>query len=683
VTHQVMIAASFTAEPIEQAIGFWADEMSVPMDVRFAPYGQVFQELLGTDGAMAANTHGTNVLLVRLTDLARDDDGIRRVIADLTDAVRDAAARWPVPLVVVVCPSTAAELDKGFLRSLRDCPNVHALGPADLERWYPGAVVVDPYTDRLGHVPYRAAAYAALGNAVARRIYRILAPEPKVVVVDADNTLWDGVAGEGDLGEIEIGPARQAVQELLAAQRAAGRLLCLCSKNSEADTRAVLTGHPDMRLAEADFTDVRVNWRSKSANLRDLADELGLGLDSFVFVDDSPIECAEVRDRCPEVVVLQLPPAAADAEYFLRHSWILDIGATTGEDVARAGYYRTERERARVRRTAPTLRNFLDSLDLRVHVDPAEVSDIPRIAQLTRRTNQFHLTPATRDEAEVGELVRAGTCLVVRAEDRFGSYGTVGVVVTEIAGSTLRLATFLLSCRALGRGVEHRVLAHVGSLARQRGADTVELVYRTTDRNSPAGDFVHQVCGPVIDGRYTLSAATAAETRYAPREAPDEHRSAAAAAHDTGARRMLWAIGDRLGTDPSTSDQIAAADGPSRTAGPPGEASIDDAVAAIMADVLGVDSVTEDENFFELGGTSMGLIRFMSGIRDRFGVELPMDTLYNSELTVRGIGASILLHSIAEGGDVAGALAMIESMTDEQVDALLGTVSSIPGQDTD
>ncbi len=541
---QVAVAASFTAEPVEPVIGFWAAELSVPMAVSFARYDQVFQELLDADGSLARNTHGVNVLLVRWADLIRTGPGetaaedvgpdnaqLRRVAAELAGAVRDAAARWTVPVLVVVCPADPPDaeqdaLARDFARELRGCADVHVLGPADLEAWYPGALGTDAYTERLGHVPYTAAGFAALGTAIVRRTHRILAPEPKVVVVDADNTLWDGVAGEGEVAGLGIGPARRRIQELLGAQRAAGRLLCLCSRNSPADTTAVITGHPGMRLESGDFAATRINWRPKSENLRELAAELGLGLDSFVFIDDSPLECAEVRAHCPQVAVLELPPDAGDAERFLRHSWILDIGGTTGADSRRADYYRTETERDRVRRAAPTLSGFLDSLDLRVHVGPATPADVPRIAQLAQRANQFNLTTVRRTESQVRDLLGTRDCLVVTAEDRFGSYGQVGVVIGETAGSTLRLETFLLSCRALGRGVEHRVLARLGALARGRGLDTVELVFRATPRNQPAADFVRDVCGldpdgPPGDGRFPLPTEVAAAAAYVPRGPPN------------------------------------------------------------------------------------------------------------------------------------------------------------------
>lgn len=683
---RVTVAASFTADPLGPAIDFWSARLALPMSVSFAAYDQVFQALLDPGGPFARTGRGLNVVLVRWADLLRSAGGaagerLREAAAELAGAVRDAAARWAVPLLVVVCPDElgAPEVDREFARALHDTTGAHVLTPADLEAWYPGGLAADVYADRLGHVPYTTAAYAVIGTAIVRRLYRLLAPEPKVVVVDADNTLWDGVAGEGEMTDLRIGPARRRLQELLAGQRRAGRLLCLCSKNSPADTMPVIDGHPDMLLRSGDFTATRVDWRPKSALLRELAGELNLGLGSFVFVDDSPVECAEVRARCPEVAVLELPAGAEDAERFLRHSWILDIGAATAEDTRRAAYYRTEAERARVRRTAPSLRGFLDSLDLRVRLDPAGPADVPRVAQLTRRTNQFHLTGTRRTEAEVRDLLGTRDCLVVTAEDRFGSYGQVGVVVAETAGTALRLETFLLSCRALGRGVEHRMLAHLGALAAARGLDTVELVYRATPRNRPAAGFVRDAAGlgrEPEDGVYPIPAPVAAAVTYEPDEEPAGAETRPAPTDDAPGDdpgRALWAMAGRAGPGLDTAARIEERMRAGHPAGGDAE-PLDDAVAALMAEALGVASVGHDEGFFALGGTSLQLIGFMTRIRDRFGVELPADTMYNSELTVRGVSTAILLHGMAAPGDAAGALALIESMTDEQVEAVLGSL---------
>ena len=677
--HQVMVAASFTAEPLEPVIGYWSGRLALPMTVGFAGFDQVFQQLLDAEGPMARNTRGLNVILLRWTDLAPTGQGPSQIIAELADAVRNAAARWAVPVLVVICPDgdsdASAALDSEFTRELRDVANVHVFTPDDLSAWYPGDVSADAYSDRLGRVPYTSNGFTAIGTAIVRRLYRILAPEPKVVVVDADNTLWDGVAGEGELTDVVIGPARQALQNLLAAQRQAGRLLCLCSKNAPDDTMAVISGHPGMRLSAQDFAATRINWQSKSGNLRELADELKLGLDTFVFIDDNPLECAEVRAQCPQATVLELPPDATDAERFLRHCWVLDIGTTTTEDSRRAEYYRTEVERERTRRAAPTLQGFLDSLDLRVHIERAGPADASRIAQLTQRTNQFNLSGIRRTELEIRDLPAAWDCLVVTVEDRFGSYGQVGVVIGVADGTALRLETFLLSCRALGRGVEHRILAHVGALASARGLRTVELDYVPTSRNQPAADFLRDLSGlalPSAHGIHSIPSVLATTVTYAPPSQPTEATAAAAARIEPSESlgRRLWLLADQTAPDLPSAALIEQRMRIARPAGDESTATAA-AVAALMAEVIGVTAIGEDDNFFELGGTSIQLISFMAAIRDRFGIELPTDTMYNSELTARGISASVLLHSTAGPGTVDDVLALVESLTDEQIEAML------------
>lgn len=725
-TWQVVVSASFTAQPIEPAIDFWAHELSLPIDLTFAPYDQIFQQLLGPETVMAKNSSGLNVFLLRLEDLARTTptqqptagaatptwSDIRRAATELAGQMREAASRWSVPVLVLVCPPSPSirqqerfvhDVETEFLQALRGTPALDAIGSADLEACYPGSSATDPYADQLGHVPYTTPAFAGIATTIVRRLYRIRTPEPKVVVVDADNTLWDGVAGEGDVADIDIGTARQAIQELLLQQRSAGRLLCLCSRNTEADTIEVIGLHQGMRLGVEDFTAVRVNWGPKSENLRDLAAELGLGLDSFVFVDDSPVECAEVRERCPDVVVLQPPADATAAERYLRHCWILDIGNTTQEDSQRTAYYRTEREREQARRATPSLADFLESLRLRIEIDRADTTDVARIAQLTQRTNQFNLNTNKRTDIDVRELVTTGECLVVTAEDRFGPYGTVGVVVLGAAGAALRVETLLLSCRALGRGIEHRILAHVGRLADACGLDNVELVYRKTARNQPATDFLRQVCGiaehdGLDDGVLALPTTVAAAASYVPPTGSGEHGGPVGTASNTGETRhtatlgrALWLSADRTYPELPTAEQIderirarlgvPPAAGPDRFRGDP--ASVADAVGAIMAEVLGVDSIGPDENFFELGGTSVQLVQFMSAVSARLGVELPMDTLYNSELTARDVGSSILLRAMGEPGDVSKALAVVESMTDAQVEAMLSALEPSTGRYAD
>ena len=173
----------------------------------------------------------------------------------------------------------------------------------------------------------------------------------------------------------------------------------------------------------------RINWQSKSENIRSLARDLNLGLDSFIFLDDNPVECAEVRAGCPEVLTLRLP-IDGNIEEFLRHVWAFDRLRVTSEDRHRTTMYKQEADRARFQREVPTIGDFLAGLDLRIGFSKPAPEQVDRIAQLTHRTNQFNFTTVRRNDGEIHRLAESGLeCRAVEVKDRFGDYGLVGVMI--------------------------------------------------------------------------------------------------------------------------------------------------------------------------------------------------------------------------------------------------------------
>src|SRR5207244_225882 len=201
--------------------------------------------------------------------------------------------------------------------------------------------------DKLGHIPYTPAFFTALGTMITRRIHSIRRAPHKVIVLDCDHTLWKGVCGEdGPLG-VEVDAPRRALQEFMIAQHNAGMVLCLCTKNAEEDVTSVFAQNPGMVLRPEHIVASRVNWQPKSENLKELAREQQLGLDSFIFVDDNPLECAEVQANCPEVLTLQLPGNPDVLPKFLRNLWVLDRGNITKEAGKRTAFYRDNYQRDR------------------------------------------------------------------------------------------------------------------------------------------------------------------------------------------------------------------------------------------------------------------------------------------------------------------------------------------------
>jgi FkbH-like protein len=651
---RIAVSASFTAQPLAPAVSFWAEQLDAPFDLRFTPYNQVVQTLLDPASEFGSNTHGANVLLVRLRDLAQDEARLEDSAAYLMEVLRTAAGRLPSP--VIFC-SDDAEL----LLTASRIPGLHVLPHREIDRLYPVSRKLDPEADRLGKIPYTEEWFAALGTALVRRIAALSLVPYKAIAVDLDNTLWDGICGEDGPGGVRLDGPRLALHEFLIAQRDAGMVLCIVSKNNPEDVADTFLAHPEFPLQRSHFAASRVNWESKPANLESMADELGLGLDGFILIDDSPKECAEVDESTPQVLALTLPADACAIPHFLDHVWAFDHPAVTEEDRGRAASYAQVREFGRAFHNAHSLEEFMATLDLRVRIEPVTPARIARVSQLTQRTNQFNFTGERRSEAEVAATREWFTAEV---SDRFGDYGLVGAAMLLESGNELRVESFLLSCRVLGRGVEHRMLAHLGELAMGRGLPFVSIHCRDTGKNQPALQFLKSIGpGPYAAEdlkklKWTPAAPLPAAAKKLPSQ-PSEHR---------------FVPFERIARQLSTTAQIIAA---MRPAGPAHvDASMTETereLASIWKDLLHIPSVRPEDRFFDLGGHSLLAVLLISRVREAFGVELAIDDVYSGSLTLRGLGARV------ESGRLTGLapdeydamLAEIEGLSDEEVRALL------------
>jgi FkbH-like protein len=512
----IAIAATFTAEPLDEPLKFWTGELAIPAVMKFAPYHQLFQQLLDPYSLMRNNQSGFNVVLVRMEDWTRyDAEGtggkmqkIMRSVEELIAALESAGKQTGAAYLVCLCPASRAlrgdgewcefltDMEAQVVTRLGDATGVYVITSAEIEDLYPVAEYEDEYADKLGHVPYSAEFFAALSTMIVRRISSLRGPEYKVVVLDCDQTLWKGVCGEDRAMGVVVDPARRALQEFMLKQRDAGKLLCLCSKNNEEDVWEVFEQNPGMLLRREDIAGFRINWKPKSENLRALAEQLTLGLDSFAFVDDSAVECAEVEAGCPEVLALQMPAESEQWQLFLKHVWAFDKIKVTAEDRRRTGLYRENAEREQSRGESQSFDDFIASLELNVEIRPMEAEHLARTSQLTQRTNQFNCTTIRRDESEIVRTISAGAqCLIVNLRDRFGDYGLIGVLIYEIRLESLVVDTMLLSCRALGRRVEHTMLARLAAIAQEHGLEWVDVRFAPTAKNMPAAEFLDEIEG--------------------------------------------------------------------------------------------------------------------------------------------------------------------------------------------
>ncbi|WP_370947029.1 HAD-IIIC family phosphatase [Amycolatopsis sp. cg5] len=499
----VAVAATFALGNLPALLSNTLGEAG--LDLAEAPYHQVLAGLLDPAGVFAEPSAAAGVVLLRAGDFGRFGAVTEQSLTDLgvryADAVRSLADRTGMPLIVGFPPDRAADdgtrrWERDLAAQLRGHPGIAVLEGDD---WTRGLSVAEPFDERaeaLAHMPFHVEFEAVIAITVTDVLTSIRRPPPKVIVVDGDETLWGGVAGEAGPDAVKLTGARALLARALLAWRSAGVLLALVSNNDEATVRAVLD-RPDSVLGAGHFTVIAAGWEPKPVRVEAVADELKLGLDSFLFLDDNPVEIAAMRSALPQVLSVTCPPAG-ELGPFLRRLWPIVPRPATAEDAARADFYRQEGVRARARERT-TYAEFLDQLGLELDVRPLTPASAARSVQLVRRTTQFTLRSETLDESALAQRKRDGEVWTASARDRFGDYGQIGLVVVRKDNTTLEVLTWALSCRVLGRGVEEQLLDWLADRAGALRCTAVRLVADRTPRNIPARRLVSALGGGPVD----------------------------------------------------------------------------------------------------------------------------------------------------------------------------------------
>jgi len=511
-SNRAEVLGSFNLVPLRPVLSLWFGRLWPDAAVRFGPYGQLLEQLRGVSSSRsdpAARDRPVTLMLLRPEDLLRPDGprpddspaslaAARSHLSEIAEALADPPSS--TPSIVGLPPASgfvqASPRLRGFdewarlavEEAIERSPWANRAPLDDLESVYEVREVLDPIRDEYGHIPYTDEYLAAAGTALVRGLRALWEPSRKVIALDCDNTLWGGACGEDGIESLVLdGPYRE-LRRFMRRQADSGRLLCLVSRNREADALAAL-GRCAEPLRPSHITAHRIRTEgAKSASLLSLAAELGLAPDSFVFVDDDPVECAEVRAALPGVAVLELPRDPAAIPKALDHAWELDVAAVTEEDRRRASFYALEARRRRERSAAPGVREFVEGLRVEAEFLDLDESDLERAAQIMARTNQLNLTGARWSEGELAAAARppGNEVLVVKVRDRLGDYGQVGVLSLQERGNLLHLSALALSCRVLNRGVESQILREVGRRGRARGCEELSIAFRDTGRNAPA-----------------------------------------------------------------------------------------------------------------------------------------------------------------------------------------------------
>lgn len=335
-----------------------------------------------------------------------------------------------------------------------------------------------------------------LAHELIRYIRPTLGLTKKCLVLDLDNTLWGGILGEDGLEGIRIGlePPGNAFyefQKTVKILQHRGILLALNSKNELDMVREAFEKHPYMPLKIEDFSCIRVNWQDKAQNMREIAKELNLGLDSFVYMDDNPVERFLIQSELPEVQTVEMPEDFSEFTRTLLQLDAFDVLHLTEEDKQRKHLYQTEAKRNDLRGQFTDLKEYLKALNITVDICLADAFSIPRIAQLTQRTNQFNLTTRRYTEVDIKTFTQSPKHHVyyLKTQDRFGDHGITGVCIISNNKTDCEIDTFLLSCRVIGRGIEQAFLHHVCNESRLLNVSKLVGRYLPTKKNHIAANF--------------------------------------------------------------------------------------------------------------------------------------------------------------------------------------------------
>ncbi len=528
---RTFIVRSVTVEPLLPYLQTSALLSGFLLESTVGGFGSYMDDLLSPQGAVANSNPDLLLILLDLEDVAGhlSDLCADGVGAAVEDAIAGAVQHLAHLLRTVRASSKARILLQGFV--VPPVSSLGQVGDANLPHSLPKAVSdlnhqlaslcasvadcvffdidalaaqegrarwVDQRLFLASRLPVAAQNFGIYARGLVRSV-RVLYQAPrKVLCTDLDNTLWGGVLGEDGVQGIVTGTTFPGspfygYQRYLKQLSARGILLAAVSKNNEADVReAFVLRSADLALSLEDFSALKISWNEKVQSLQELAQELSLGLDSFVFIDDNPVEAEAVRRHLPEVAVIEAPvqepwrllELLGDQSFF-------DVVRVTADDRNRVTEYKAQAQRANLEASAGGRDEFLASLGIVCTLQSALEAPLARAVQLLAKTNQFNLTTRRHSASDIEDFAAdpAGQAVVIRVRDRFGDAGVVGLALARNQGSTCLIDSLLLSCRVIGRGIESALLAHIAQRGAQLGATRLVGEFIPSRKNAPAATF--------------------------------------------------------------------------------------------------------------------------------------------------------------------------------------------------
>lgn len=522
-----LIVSDFTLDPLAVRLGSEAEAPVIPTQV--APFDQVQQILINpADPSWASDPNvlivwtrpenvsptfaaASNGHKVAVEDAYSEVDAFASLLESASHRVETLLVpTWTLPwyergLGALSWKSSSgvrrllAQMNLRLAERMESLPNAFLL---DADSWLlkHGKTAGNPKLWLMAKMAFSPEVLREAASDIKATLNSLAGKSKKLLILDLDETMWGGIVGETGWQGLALGGHDPLGESFVEFQRAvqaltrSGVVLGICSKNDESVAMEAIDQHPDMVLRRDDFAGWRINWRDKATNIAELVEELNLGLDSVVFIDDNPAERARVQEALPKVFVPDWPEDKLLYAQALKQLRCFDRHAVTAEDVQRTEMYRAERQRQSMKESMTSIEDWLNSLNLVIQVEALGPGNLKRATQLLNKTNQMNLRTRRLTEDEfmswAGADGQASYCF--RVEDRFGDYGLTGLASVRADGF---VEDFLLSCRVMGRGVERAMLSILAQTARRRGGSSLVLEYLETERNRPMLGFLQNDSG--------------------------------------------------------------------------------------------------------------------------------------------------------------------------------------------
>lgn len=392
--------------------------------------------------------------------------------------------------------------------SLSGIDNIFVL---DSERWISSVNgAYDPKMWYIGKILYSRDFFRFASDELKASIGALYGKTVKLVVCDLDNTLWGGIIGDDGIEGVKLGgidPVGEAFvdfQKYLLSLKNRGIILAIASKNEESVALEAIEKHPAMVLKKEDFSKWKINWNDKAENIRAITEELNLGLQSVLFLDDSSFERSRVREALPEVYVPELPESPIYYFKFLTGLSCFDQPTISEEDKMRNKFYKEEEVRKKEMHAVSSLDEWLHSLELKVVCDNYSDLNKKRVVQLLNKTNQFNFITRRMDQSGYDTFAAADNVRVkvISCKDKIGDYGIIGLVSYEIGESEVEIHDFVLSCRAMGREVEKAMLYCIAKETVENKITSLSGTFIPTQKNKPSSTFYQDNGFKEENGKY-------------------------------------------------------------------------------------------------------------------------------------------------------------------------------------